>query len=91
MKRGEKRPASKRGAPKLGLGAGQLSNEQISAMYSNIIQLCAQNVCTLTHTHTFLMCFCFFFSQLLCTNQHTESDAAKRMVAAAHRPHRRSH
>lgn len=45
MKRGEKRPASKRGAPKLGLGAGQLSNEQISAMYSNIIQLCAQNVC----------------------------------------------
>lgn len=49
MKRGEKRPAGKRGAPKLGLGAGQLSNEQISAMYSNIIQLCAQNVCLPTH------------------------------------------
>ena len=82
MKRGEKRPASKRGAPKLGLGAGQLSNEQISAMYSNIIQLCAQNVCSPLSD---ALC-CFFFhppSQLCNHTPHTESDTAERVVAAA--------
>ena len=50
---GQERKKNERG----GHGIRQLSNEQISMMYSNIIQLCAQNVSLSIHIPFFLSVF----------------------------------